>query len=121
MRTRIVAVPPKFDTGQYEDCDFLASRGDATLRLRFAELIPFEIFFQRVRWHQFIAQPNCTSEQIRDAYFQLVELVGSPAVADYVERDKSPRKAYSELHHYRIYLDETGCFEVFAQVAAAVQ
>lgn len=31
--------------------------------------------------------------------------------------DKSPLKAYKELHHYCIFLDETGCHEFFAESA----
>jgi hypothetical protein len=118
--TELVIKLPEFDTGQYEDCEFVMSGGNASLTLRFSELPSFKINFSRVRWHQFTALPNCSVEMIRGAYFRLVELSHSSALAAFVEADKSPRKAYAELHHYRIFLDETGCHEVFAQSASAM-
>lgn len=38
-----------------------------------------------------------------------------PKLLAFVAADTASAKAYSELHHYRIFLDETGCHEVFAQ------
>jgi hypothetical protein len=63
---------------------------------------------------------NCSAEQINGAYFKLVEVPDSARLAEYVRNDKAPRKAYSELHHYRIFLAETGCHEVFAQSCISV-
>ena len=45
MKFEQVAELPKFDTGQYEGCEFSISGGDAKLTIRFAELPPFEINF----------------------------------------------------------------------------
>jgi hypothetical protein len=110
---------PEFDTGQYEGCDFLMSDGCATLTLKLAEMANFSICFDRVRWHQFTVLPNCTTEMIQDAYFRIVEYKDSPNVTTFIRRDKSGGTAYSKLHHYRIFLDETGCHEVYAQSAIA--
>jgi len=120
MKADLVIELPKFDTGQYEDCEFAMSGGDATLTLRFSELPAFTIRFSRVRWHQFTALPNCGVEMISGAYFRLVEVTDSAELAAFLQGDRSPRRAYNELHHYRIFLDETGCHEVFAQSASAV-
>jgi hypothetical protein len=114
-----VAELPKFDTGQYEGCEFVMSGGDARLTLRFSELPSFEISFYRVRWHQFIALPNCDAEIIKGAYFRLVELADSRDLLAFIQSDRAPTRAYRELHHYRIFLDETGCHEVFAESASA--
>ena len=114
--TELVIKLPAFDTGQYEGCEFNMS-GDAQLRLVFSELPEIRINFSRVRWHQFTALPNCTVEMIEGAYFRLVELRDSSALAAFIAADQTPRKAYRELHHYRIFLDETGCHELFAQSA----
>src|SRR5262245_7322592 len=95
------------------------SGGDARLTIRFSELPPFEIDFPRARWHQFTALPNCDTETIAGAYFRLVEVMDSRALSSFVAGDRAPKKAYSELHHYRIFLDETGCHEVFAEFASA--
>jgi hypothetical protein len=118
MPTKVVLELPQFDTGQYERCEFLMSGGDATLTIHIAELGPVVIQFRRARWHQFTALYNCNAEIIRDAYFKLIEIVDSPALGAYVANDRASVKAYKELHHYQIFLDETGCHEVFAEVAA---
>jgi hypothetical protein len=112
-----IAELPKFDTGQYEGCEFSIPGGDAKLTIRFAELPPFEINFYRTRWHQFTALPNCDAELVKSAYFRLVEVMESCALSSFIDGDRAPRKAYKELHHYRIFLDETGCHELFAESA----
>lgn len=114
MNALVVYDLPSFDTRQYEDCEFRMHAGGASLHIRVAELGVLRISFRRVRWHQFIALPNCTPEIVSGAYFRLVE-VSSSALGAFVAADRSPSKAYSELHHYRIFLDETGCHEVFAE------
>jgi hypothetical protein len=114
-----VAELPKFDTGQYESCEFSMSGGNARLAIHFAELPPFEINFHRARWYQFTALPNCEAELIKDAYFRLVEVVDSRVLSSFIDGDRAPKKAYKQLHHYRIFLDETGCHEVFAESTSA--
>jgi hypothetical protein len=114
-----VAELPRFDTGQYTGCEFSISGGDARLTLRFAELPPFEIKFHRARWHQFTALPNCDAESVKSAYFRLVEVMESSALSIFIDGDRAPKRAYKELHHYRIFLDETGCHELFAESASA--
>ena len=116
----VVAIElPQFDTGQYEGCDLSLSKGNAVLRVHMTDLAPLAIQFNRVRWHQFTALPNCTDEMVGDAYFRVVEYPNSPAVANFIRQDRASKKAYTTLHHYRIFLDETGCHEVFAESAAA--
>lgn len=120
MAAITVIEPPEFDTGQYEGCDFLMSGGGASLTLKLAEMENFSIRFGRVRWHQFTALPNCTTEMIQDAYFRLVEYKDSLNVAMFIRGDKSGGTAYAKLNHYRIFLDETGCHEVYAESATAL-
>jgi len=119
VRFEEVAQLPEFDTGQYEGCDFSSSAGNAKLTIRVSELAPFELYFGRVRWHQFTALPNCDAEMVRSAYFRLVRVVGSRALLSFVEADRASRKAYKELNHFRIFLDESGCYELFAESASA--
>jgi hypothetical protein len=111
---------PSFDTGQYEDCVFSMSDGGATLTLHVADLPVLAFRFNKVRWHQFTALYNCTPEMVSDAYFRLVEYRESPEVVAFVEQDRAGTKAYAKLSHYRIFLDETGCHEVFAESVAAL-
>jgi hypothetical protein len=117
MTTELIIELPEFDTGQYEGCEFIMSGGDARLTLFLSELPAFGISFSRARWHQFTALPNCSAEMVESAYFRLVELKDSRALAAFIEGDQAAGKAYRELHHYRIFLDETGCHELFAQSA----
>ena len=92
--------------------------GGATLTLQVAGLSPLSFRFSKVRWHQFTAAYNCTPGMVSDAYFRLVEYRNSSAVATFVEQDRASTKSYAELNHYRIFLDGTGCHEVFAESVA---
>ena len=56
---------------------------------------------------------------IEGSYFTLSEVVPSPALDAYVRSDTASSKGYSVLNHYRIFLDGTGCHEVFAESAIA--
>jgi len=62
--------------------------------------------------------PNCGAQLIKEAYFRLVEVTESYALSSFVDSDQAPKKAYKQLHHYRIFLDETGCHEIFAESAS---
>ena len=88
---------------------------NATLTIHIAEVSDVVINFTRVRWHQFTALYNCESDMIRDSYFKLVEVSPSRDLDAYIKNDQASVKAYKSLHHYRIFLDETGCHEVFAE------
>jgi hypothetical protein len=49
----------------------------------------------------------------------LVEVVESRARSSFIDGDRAPNKAYKHLHHYWIFLDETGFYELFAESASA--
>jgi hypothetical protein len=60
------------------------------------------------------AERCCSSWHIEGAYDTLVEIEGSPW-ADEVQADMAVQwRDKWELHHYMIYLDSAGCFEVLA-------
>jgi len=111
----VVAELPGFDTGEYEGCEFSMGNGGASLSVRVVGLAPISFYFTRVRWHQFTALYNCTPEMVRDAYFKVVAYPSSKALEKFVREDRAGVKAYRSLSHYRIFLDETGCHEVFAE------
>lgn len=117
MPTKTVIELPEFDTGQYEGFEFRMSHGDAKLTLLVSELPTINMEFSRIRWHQFTALPNCSVEMIQTAYFRLVEITDSVALKLFIGGDRSTLRAYNELHHYRIFLDDSGCHEIFAEVA----
>ncbi len=108
---------PEFDTGEYEGSEFYMTDGDARLTINITDRKPFVIAFSRIRWHEFTALYNCTADKISDAYFRLHEVVPSPRLKTFLASDTAACKAYRELHHYRIFLDETGCHEIFAESA----
>ena len=114
-----VVTVPSFDTGEYEGCDFEMSEGNARLTIRAASIAPFSIQFKRVRWHQYTATYNCSADQIEGCYFSLVEVAPSRSLQSFLTQDQASTKAYQELHHFRIFLDETGCHELFAESAFA--
>lgn len=119
MATKSIYKLPPFDTGRFEEASLSMSGGNAELVISVIGIGELKIAFERVRWHEFTALYNCSADQIDSAYFELVELVGSESLKKYVENDQASVKAYSELHHFRIFLDGHGCHEVFAQSALA--
>lgn len=120
MTPKPVLELPPFDTGQYERCEFNMAGGDATLKIILVESPAFAIAFRRVRWHRYTQLHNCPASWVQQAYFRLVEIPPQEALAQYVLADTSAVKPYGELHHYRIFLDETGCHEVFSEAARAL-
>jgi hypothetical protein len=75
------------------------------------------IRFKRVYATRTRAEGCCTAWHIEDAYDTLVEVVGSPWVEE-LQTDTADRQRRLgekwEMHHYMIYLDSAGCFEVIA-------
>ena len=110
---------PEFDTGLYEGCELHMLNGGALLMVNIAENPSFSIRFNKVRWHQFTALPNCSAEMIENSYFKLSELQISDKLSSILASDTASVKAYKELHHFRIFLDETGCHEFIAESAHA--
>ena len=120
MALRTVLNLATFDTGQYDGCEFHMAAGDATLTLLLSELPPFSMQFRRVRWHRYTQLHSCDPSWVQEAYFRLVEVSPTEELTAFVKADTSSVKPYSELHHYRIFLDETGCHEVFAESVRAL-
>jgi hypothetical protein len=106
----------EFDTGLYAGCEFYHADGNGYITVHVDEYGNKTIEFKKIRFHRFTALPNCTSRQV-SAYFELKEVERSEELAEYIKKDQSSAKAYSSLRHFIIFLDETGCFEVFAEEA----
>lgn len=73
-----------------------------------------------IRFHQALAARTrtercCTAWHIEGAYDTLVEVEESSWIAE-LRNDLADRwKDEQEMHHYMIYLDSAGCFEVIAE------
>ena len=62
MVMRRIIELPQFDTGLYEGCRYLMQNGDAFLDIDVVEVAVPRIAFRKVRWHQFTALHNCTTD-----------------------------------------------------------
>jgi len=118
VQVATVAGFPSFDTGQFEGAEFSMSKGDAELVVHVAGEDDVVVTFGRLRWHEFTALYNCAPWQVQGAYFALAEVVESASLARFLSEDKASSKAYTALHHFRVFLDEHGCHEVFAERAS---
>jgi hypothetical protein len=120
MRITLVYDFPPFDTGLFAAAEFLMLGGNVRLLIKVAEHSDIILEFKRVRWHEFTALYNCSPEQIKSAYFKLVRVDESERLTKYIVADKAVSKAYKELHHFRVFLDQHGCHELFAESFSAV-
>ena len=105
-----------FDTGLYSGCEFNHSDGGGWLTIHVDEIGNKTIKFDVIRFFQFTALPNCTPDMI-SAYFELVDLGETKELKSFIASDQSSTKSFDDLKHYRIFLDETGCYDIFAQHA----
>jgi hypothetical protein len=62
----------------------------------------------------------CKVQHIEGAYDNLVEIEGSPWVEEMQADTQEMWRNKWEMHHYMIYLDSVGCFEVIANSWAAL-
>jgi hypothetical protein len=71
--------------------------------------------FQDVRAYRFRAESHCTLWHIRDVYDTLVEIEDSDWVEELRALSKRVTQRSREIHHYMIYLDSSGCYEIAAR------
>lgn len=62
-----------------------------------------------------VAESFCTVEHIEGCYDTLVEVEPSSWKEEMFTPDAQSKSRLSELHHYMIYLDSVGCFEILAE------
>jgi hypothetical protein len=75
--------------------------------------------FGRVRSYRHRAESHCTVWHI-DAYDVLTEIENSEWVAELLDATPADMRGNFEMHHYIIYFDGSGCFEVVARSWAAL-
>lgn len=78
-----------------------------------AEIRNVSIQFHRAMLIQQRAESFCTAEHIEGCYDSLVEVEASSWLE--AERSLAIKAGMKEVHHYKIYLDSVGCFEVLAE------
>ncbi|HEY0848027.1 MAG TPA: hypothetical protein VGE12_21860 [Noviherbaspirillum sp.] len=108
---------PSFDTGEYEDCELQMFGGNAVLTVRVFGRDPIRIGFARVRWHRFTSLYACPAEWISGYYFKVGVVAKSQELEDHLRADQASVKPYTQLHHFRTLLGETGCHEFLAESA----
>lgn len=92
------------------------ARGSLTIRYTyFSDGRPCQggVEFSRRRAYRYTAESHCTLWHL-DAYDTLVEVEDSEWVAELLEAMPEDMRAMFEMHHYMIYLDSSGCYEVVA-------
>ncbi len=72
------------------------------------------IRFERVLCANLRAESCCTPWHIEGVYDKLVEIEDSGWVRDIVKDMVPNLRGKTPLHHYMIYMDSAGCFEVIA-------
>jgi len=71
--------------------------------------------FLGVRAHRHRAESHCTLWHIEGAYDTLVEVEDSEWVAELLALSTARKMGNWEVHHYMIYLDSSGCYEIAAR------
>jgi hypothetical protein len=73
------------------------------------------ISFRRILAVLISAESICKAWHIEDTYDTLVEVEDSPWIEELRADAEEPCLGRREIHHYMIYLDSVGCFEVIAE------
>jgi hypothetical protein len=71
--------------------------------------------FQRVRAHRFRAESHCTLWHVEGVYDTVAEVEGSQWVAELKAAEPEYTGGSFEMHHYMLYIDSAGCFEVVGE------
>ena len=114
-----LGVLPVPSTSFTSDPTFEDSGGDALLRFEFQrDRLPYSggIRFEKVRAYRFRAEGHCTAWHVEGAYDTVAEVLRSEWVKELLaaEPPRAWRRGQWEIHHFMLYIDGAGCFEVGA-------
>ncbi len=70
--------------------------------------------FEHPRAYRSRAEIHCTAWHIEGAYDTIAEVQRSDWVAELTEATPAESRTLWEMHHFMIYIDSAGCFEVAA-------
>lgn len=114
-----------FPSTDLEEVDFQHRDGSFRLRLTHEGedglLRADSWVFSWVRAFQHRAESYCTPWHIDGAYDALVEVEDSQWLAELTQAMPEDMRARFDMHHFMIYLDSYGCYEVIAQAWSATQ
>jgi hypothetical protein len=118
MEEKHVVWELSFPSTELEDVAFAEEAGGsvALAMVNYAATKPFTLGlrFLRVRAYRHRAESHCTVWHI-DAYDQLMEVEDSEWVAELLEATPADMREDFEMHHYVIYVDSSGCYEIVAK------
>jgi hypothetical protein len=100
---------------EMDEVTLLHARGALSLRLEYGERegSTGQFRFERARAHRHRAESHCPAWTV-GAYDRLVEIDESPWLQELVAAMPEDMRDLFEMHHYAIYLDSFGCYEVVA-------
>ena len=67
------------------------------------------------------AERCCTAWHLEGAYDTLLEIIDSTWLSEILADTSAHWRSKWEMHHFMIYLDSVGCFEIIAESWAATQ
>jgi hypothetical protein len=73
------------------------------------------IRFEKVRAYRFRSEGYCTAWHVEGAYDTIAEVTESNWVGELLAAESAETWGSWEVHHFMIYIDSAGCFEVVAQ------
>ena len=100
---------------EIDDVSLMHAGGVVLLSFEYGEEVTTvgELRFERARAYRHCAESHCSPWQVQ-AYDKLVEVTASPWVTELLNAMPLDMHDLFEVHHYMIYLDSFGCYEVAA-------
>ncbi len=102
----------------FEDVVLEARRGTVTLGFAYhreGALYSSGVRFEKVRAFRAREESHCTAWHVKDAYDTVAEVMDSDWVGELQAAERAETWGSWEMHHFMIYIDSEGCFEVIAQ------
>jgi hypothetical protein len=101
---------------EMDEISLVDSHGSVSIRFEYGddETVTGELRFDRVRAYRRRAESHCSARHL-EAYDMLVEVKDSKWVGELVDAMSADKRNLFEMHHFMIYFDSFGCYEVVAK------
>lgn len=113
-----LAVLPVPSTSFTTDPVFEHPGGEALLRFEFErDGVAYRggLRFEKVRAYRFRSEGHCTAWQVEGVYDTLADVADSEWVNELLAAEPPETWGRWEIHHFMIYIDSAGCFEIGAE------